>query len=254
MAVLIRAALDSSKDEPRGTTVIAGHIATIEAWEAIEDDWNLQLGLSGVSKFRLSDITAGKSREEWVPIVKPFVDIFSRSSGFRTVSAMLRDKDWDTLDHTPEYKRMCPSREYACLDMNWGSIAHERKYTFGGEPIAIVLDRDWGDSEGIFRVYDNWRARTGEPKFTFVDKDKSWGCVPLQTADLLAGLTRRSPDQAAMLQGRLQAHSGIDEVTSLALSMGDGGHGAMWSLAIAEQIETALARLKLSGALPAPRA
>jgi hypothetical protein len=131
------------------------------------------------------------------------------------------------------------------------ALAHERKYTFEGEPIAVVFDRDWGNSESFDRVYDTWLERTGEERFTVAERDESWCCVPLQAADLLAGLTRISPFETSMLLGRVREYRGSDEITNLALrASGDGGSGRAWSLALVEQVEATLMRLQLSKLRP----
>jgi hypothetical protein len=245
---VVKGAFDSSKDHPRGVTVVAGYVANVAAWEAVERQWDNQLALAGLNRFRLSEV---KHRfRDWLSVVEPFAEIAGK--GLRSITASLKDTDWATLNHDSEYRKLCPHREHACLDMLFGVLAEDVALEFNGAPTCIVFDNDWGNRDAIVRIHDTWASRTRYPRFdVFLKGDTGWDAVPLQCADLIAGLMRLSPDWRAQLDrgpGSLEAiNLWKDPIAKIASSAAGNGRGTMWSAAIAAEVEKVLRRKEDGG-------
>lgn len=228
--VTVRAAFDSSKDHPCGSTVVAGYIADADKWQDIEEPWNLRLRLEGLEEFHLSEI---KSRfTNWKAVVKPFADLAS-DADLRCVYAAISDNEWAGRTRDPQYEKDCPFREHACLDLLFTVLAEEAHQSFKNEPVAIVFDGDWGNHEAVLRVYNAWRERTNHLGFNILLKaGVPWRAVPLQCADMLAGLLRLSPVTKARLNGVLDADGG--ELGAMQFAATANGRGALWSEALAK--------------------
>jgi hypothetical protein len=238
--VFIRAAFDSSKDHERGVTVVAGHIGDADTWATIDAPWNARLALEELESFHLSEVKQRFTKGAWLDIVRPFAAIIAKSA-LRGVSASLKDSDWAELNHDSAYLKECPHREHACLDMLWDVLHQERELQFGGEPVTIVFDKDWGNRDAVVRLHEAWSERTGRPGFNiFLKGDLSWDCVPLQAADMAAGLLRLNPFSRAWLNDEsLAGH--FDELSRVAANASGGSHrGTMWSKALAKRAEEAL--------------
>jgi hypothetical protein len=236
----IRVAIDSSKDHERGLTVVAGHMADTDTWSSIDEPWANWLFLNGLDRLHLRELR--RFGERWLEVVSPFATLVSKS-GLRGISASLKDKEWaeytSGLPDSQEYAQ----REHACLGMIWNVLHHERKYTYHDAPVTIAFDTDWGNRAAIVGSHEAWSESTGHPRFDVLLKgDASWDCVPLQAADMFAGLLRQDPFHVAMLDRQsLAGH--IDELTRVAhRASGRHSHGTMWSKAVAETAKRVQAR------------
>lgn len=238
--MVLRAAFDASMEHPCGVTTVAGYIADEAQWEAVERRWNGQLLLAELDKFHLSDIR--KRFVDWLRVVKPFAEI-ARDLQLRSITASLKDTDWSALTLDPEYQELWPRREHACLDLLFGALADDVRLEFNNEPVAVVFDNDYGKTEAMFKVYDGWRERTGHPGFNiFVKGGVPWDSVPLQCADMVAGLLRLNPFSRAILDDDVRGLNDDDplaEVANTALSLGSG---VVWSAPIAKRVEAIRAR------------
>ncbi len=231
---VIRAAFDSSKDDPCSTTVVAGYMADAKAWEAIEDQWNGLLVVHGLDTFHLSEIKHRfRDQDRWLDVVRPFAALIARS-GLRSVYALLRDTDWNQSERDSAYRAKFPRREHACLDLLFEPLSDEARWVFNDEPVAAVFDNDWDPKErageSVVRIHNDWCARSGHPGFNlFLKGGVPWGAVPLQTADLLAGLLRMNPFTQSMLDRSIRGSADrtlpLSEVTWSAMS---SGRGCVW--------------------------
>ncbi len=242
LVIMIRAAFDASMDDPCGITAVGGYIGSTEQWQRIEEKWLVQLELERLKKFRLTDVFQEHLYERALDITLGFAKILSQS-GLRSVFACLLDTDWALLDKDSEYLRIFPQRQHACLDMLLGVLGQEMDLQHKGLPLAVVFDNDYGNTEMAARVYENWRTRTGHPGFSRVAFQKGsaeWDVVPLQCADLLAGVVRKNPSSKEDL---LKAFSGREQVSSstkiglIASRAMANGRSSMWSIAMAKDIE-----------------
>ncbi|MFW6076469.1 MAG: hypothetical protein ACOC71_01845, partial [Hyphomicrobiales bacterium] len=174
--------------------------------------------------------------------VEPFARII-QNAGLRSVTSLLRDADWAKLSDTVADRSVCPYREHACLNLLFDALADEVRLEFEDQPITVVFDRDFGNLESVVKVHEAWCARTGHPGFSiFLKGGASWDVIPLQCADLVAGLARLDPWSHSRLDGTLDIES--SPVANLArMAMADG-RDVVWSIAAAEQAEDALRRLK----------
>lgn len=239
---MIRAAFDLSKDEnpPTGVTSVAGYIGPAEEWQLVEEKWLAQVALEKIPKFRLTTIFHEFKRDRAIEITQRFAKIISESK-LRCVGAYMLDTDWSNLDKDSDYLSVCPHRQHACLDMLLGALGEEANLYYKRLPIAVVFDDDYGNTEMAARVYEAWRARTGHPGFgaiAFTKGTFEWDVVPLQCADLLAGLLRKSPrfrDELGRITGR-ERESQSDPLSLIANMATGNGVTSRWSLAIAEEI------------------
>ena len=221
---------------------MAGYIADTDMWQSVEERWNAQLAAAELETFHLADIKRRHRGDDWLKVVKPFAQII-RDAGLRSVTASLKDTDWSRLDHDSEYRKICPHREHACLDILFGVLAEDAELEFKNELIAVVFDNDYGNTKAMFKVYEAWRQRTGHPGFNiFLKGGVPWDSVPLQCADMVAGLLRLNPFSRAMLDdtmGALDDDAPLSDIAGIALHH---GRGVMWSAAIAEKVEKLLRR------------
>jgi hypothetical protein len=235
--VVIRAAFDASMDSPSGVTTIAGYVADADKWESIEERWNGLLFLAGLKTFHLNEIKTRYSDDgHWIEVVRPFAKLVADAE-LRSVNAVLKDSDWSRHDRDPAYRAVCPRREHACLDLLFGILAEDLRLEFGDDPAVVVFDNDYGTQQAVLEIHNAWTERTGHPGFNiFFKGGVPWDSVPLQCADMVAGLLRMNPFNRALLDND---PSGLDEndplasVAGLALS---SGRGSMWSDAIAKRV------------------
>ena len=200
----LRAAFDASMEQPEGITVVAGYLADEDTWKRVERRWNGLLAVAGLELLHLSKI---KNRyQDWLKVVEPFAQVI-QDARLRSISASLRDTDWKLLDRGSDYLKLCPTRQLACLNMVWDVLADDVRLEFGGRPISVVLDQDYGKPENAVALHTAWCERTGKPSFDlFLKGGVPWDAVPLQCADLLAGVLRMDPFSKGMLDRTLDQY------------------------------------------------
>ncbi|OBQ59607.1 hypothetical protein EFV37_21985 [Mesorhizobium loti] len=231
---IIRAAFDSSKDQPAGITTVAGYLGNETAWLGIEERWNNALGVARIADFHLKDI---KHRfNDWVDVITPFAGILAQSN-LRSVTASMKDTDWSDFGYHAAFREVLPTREAACLYLLFGVLADDVRLTFDNAPIVVVFDNDWGGKrEGVVRVHDAWCRDTGHPGFNiFMKGGVSWDSIPLQAADLIAGLLRQSAFWRRGLD-MLQEPGPIDPLSDLTIRALNQSRGAIWSKAYADKV------------------
>ena len=244
MTVLfIRAAFDASMDHPKRTetpvTAVAGYVGNVDAWEAVEPLWNEQLLKVNLGSFRLNDIRKNFRDDSWMDVVRPFAEII-QDADLISVAGSLWDADWLKADHPPEYLEICPRRQHACLDILLNPLAEVISLDFEKAPTVLVFDNDFESREAIIRVQDAWCERTGNPKFDlFLKGDFPWDAVPLQCADMLAGLMRLDTFYREWLRsGSADIPSDSSMLFNIAgMARAKRGRGALWSSAIGEKVE-----------------
>ncbi len=116
--------------------------------------------------------------------------------------------------------------------------------------MTILFDNDWGNRDLIVRLHDDWCRRTDHPGFNiFMKNGVAWDAVPLQAADLLAGMLRQEPFLRDRLDDTWQPTGGIDDLSRVAMHAAQHHHGTMWSSAIAERVQKEVERLRQKGLL-----
>jgi hypothetical protein len=239
--------MDHPMKEPLPVTTVAGYLGYIEAWEAIEPAWNAQLVASGIDRFRLNDFRKKCLDDSWIESVRPFAQIVHDSS-LLSVTASLWDADWHTIERHSEYLALCPRRQHACLDMLLNPIAETVRLEFNpGCPTLLVFDNDFDSRNAVVRLHEAWSTRTGNPRFDiFMKGDVPWESIPLQCADMLAGLSRLDTFLRGWLRSgtpQVDDNNALFEVAGLA--RGKRGRGTMWSDAIGKKVEAFLERDRL---------
>lgn len=237
--ITVRGAFDASMDSGSGITAIAGYVGLVSDWEAVEEQWNAQLRERGIENFHSSavfrEFEAGA-----VDVIRDFARIAGESR-LRFVSAHMLDTDWSAQERPDEYARLYKERQHACLDLLLEVIAEDLNLEFKGIPASIVFCSDYGKSAWAMRVYDAWLTRTkysGFGMISFTPGEKEWDIVPLQCADMLAGLVRHNSHALKDLEsmdGRAfgQKLAPIAEVAHTAMTK---GRGTRWSFALAKEL------------------
>jgi len=247
--VAIRAAFDASKDDPGGITVVAGYIGDADEWRQVEEKWKLRLALRKLRTFHLVEVMNELGAKAGLECADEFANIIS-ASNLRAVTACMRDTDWALLDKDSAYRQIYPERQHACLGMLLSVLAEEAQLEFKGEPIAVVFDNDYGNVAKAAVVYEAWRERTGHagfPTIAFMKDQLEWDVVPLQCADLLAWLLRRDPFSAEMLKAEAERSTSWPTSPTLTFhKVFTSGRGAMWSLALAREVEETLRKRRES--------
>lgn len=246
IVVVIRGAFDASLDRPAGITAIAGYVGDSDDWGPVEEKWNLLLAVKGMQRFRLNEVFQRYRQQDAVECALDFADIIAQSN-LRSVYAYILDTDWTGLDKDSEYRRIYPRPQHACLDLFLGVLSSELDLQFKGQPNAIVFDNDYDKLEYAARIYDTWRSRNNHPGFgaiAFIKGTMNWDVVPLQCADLLAGIIRKDPIAIDDLKGpddRTNPPMLAKSVSHVRLrAMAKGGRGTHWSLAVAKEMEELL--------------
>jgi hypothetical protein len=240
---MLRAAFDSSKDHPHGVTVVAGYIADATKWQSIEERWNNRLAVERMELFHLAEIRGRYPGDHWLSVVESFASIVQKAE-LRSISSILKDTDWSSLDHKSEYRKLYPERQHACLDMLWQVLAEDVRLQFNSEPIAVVFDKDWGNCDAVRRLHDAWRKRTDHPGFNiFFKGDVPWDVVPLQCADMVAGLLRKDPFSRSMLDEEI-TFDGNNPIAHVAQMARPSSRGALWSKDVVERVEAQFRRHK----------
>jgi hypothetical protein len=229
-------------DNPSGVTTVAGYIAHADKWQSIEERWKGHLFLAGLESFHLNKIKTRYSGDHWINVVRPFAQLI-HDAGLRNINAILKDSDWSKLEHDPDYQALCPRREHACLDLLFGVLADDVRLEFNDEPTVIVFDNDYGTQESALKIHKAWRQRTGHPGFNiFFKGGVPWDSVPLQCADMVAGLVRMNPFSKALMDDNiigLDEDSPVADIAGLAMS---SGRGSMWSEPLSKKVERMLGK------------
>jgi len=124
-------------------------------------------------------------------------------------------------------------------------LADDIRLQFNNDPIVIVFDNDYGNHKAVEKIHSAWRERSGHPGFSIFPKGGvPWDCIPLQCADLVAGLLRVNPFSLAMLNRRLNNLGDDDPVSDIAGLALNNGRGAMWSASISDEVEAFLRRMR----------
>jgi hypothetical protein len=247
---MIRAAFDASMDSPSGVNAVGGYLGHIETWERLEERWNALLGLYRLERFRLTNVFHRFKEEQALEITAQFAGLIN-SSGLKHAAAHMLDTDWTAIQKDTDYLAVFPQRQHACLDMVLGNVAGVAKDFFPGTPVAVVFDNDYGNVTMAGRVYDAWCERAGHAGFgavTFIKGENDWEVVPLQCADLLAGLTRRAPYSRDLLNGLGFRPLGTKDgdmplITRCLLRAMPHGYSSSWSLAIAKGVQETRAKM-----------
>lgn len=244
MAV-IRAAFDASMDHPCGITAVAGYIGDADEWVRVEEGWRLLLGVNKMESFHLKEVFGRFGRAEGLRVTEQFANLVRRSK-LRSVHSLMLDSDWSALDKDSEYAKLYPERQHACLDMLFQILGEEVDLEFKGERIAVVLDQDYGPISRPAAIYEAWKERIGHPGFgviSFTKGELGWDTVPLQCADMLAGLLRQDPISRMTLTEWLAGYKTPQKLTPLtriATKAKNNGRGNLWSLEIAKSVSKSI--------------
>ncbi len=234
---------DASYTQPIGVSVIAGHLATSDQWSAIEAEWIANLRYWKLDYFHLADVIRKLGHENGSLCIRSFARIISKSSAdLHGVMIGIRDADWDDyISKVPGGDQIFPSRYHALCDMLFRNLGKSAQLK--GAQIAVVADIDdarTGVTQALFDFYAQGEHKEQLVSLTFARSQK---IVPLQIADLHAGLQQKY----ASLHGFLSETAtpvpfrfefGEDwDLRSIMWASGRSSEVAEWSYEIARRVE-----------------
>lgn len=243
--MVLRAYLDASKTEPIGITCVAGHVGNADAWDAFEPQWKAALDYWNLETFHLTDLVGIMGRERATLCIRNFAQVM-RASNLEGIFAGARDADWDAMvaannADTAEYLADFLTRYHAVLDMALGRLSMEIGLNLPDEDTLVVLDTDHVPTDATVAVFNRWQAKN--PRLVGLAITFATKSLPLQAADLFAGLRRR--DWA--VRGLDGEPSATEQVVNLDMKTiwnagGKRSFGSLWSAEIAQKIAGIKAR------------
>lgn len=182
--------LDASNTEISGPRIssVAGYLAPLDDWQAVEAEWDKALVDWKLKRFHLSHLVRDVGRERAQACLGYFRRIIESSDLMAIGSAVFND-DWWRQDWGEDTTVRLDSPYEQCLDLVLKAIGNATGKEFQGEKVAIVCDLDAPENI-IFGAF--CRRRKDYPQFTTATIGSSYDVIPLQCADLGAGLLRKS--------------------------------------------------------------
>lgn len=187
---MLEAYLDGSFDESRraGVTSVAGYVAPLAEWKRVEAAWRDELSWYRLECFRLSDIRYEFSVERQEDLVRSFKRVIE-SSQIHAIGSALLDSDWKEENWGSMSTVRLSSPYEQALDMAFGLIGKLTNQHYPGERVGIMCCPDASEDK-IEVAYK--RKERDYPQFISGSIGRGRDVVPLQVADLGAGLLRES--------------------------------------------------------------
>ncbi|MEL6876672.1 MAG: DUF3800 domain-containing protein [Pseudomonadota bacterium] len=221
LLIPFQAYIDDSRDEG-GTFVLAGHVATAEAWENFSREWEEALPMALLDErghyFKMSEMASLDERLERVPVFWRIIEenvLFSLSCKIR-IDDFRKAKERIVISHEVGQKP---------IDTNWGMWALPYTIAFQAlldgfnhnreiideeldpeQPIDFIFDEQLHEKKALLESWDAFigsrkpeiRHRYGKTPIFRDDRD----ILPLQAADLWAWWVRKwynegRPDEMA---------------------------------------------------------
>ena len=212
----LQAFIDDSRDDPSGTYVLAGYIASVEKWAAFSEDWEKLLPLAtknknGVHRFKMAEMN-GRGRMNHVPTfhrtilkhvdmaVACIIDKKLLRAVVDRLVATANYPGWGELELAIEPLKVKWRDPFFCAFRALMDGFHQRMHE-GSEfipfkgPVDFVFDREQANEKYIRSIWqeyidrrpDEYRDLYGRTP-QFEDEEKS---IPLQAADFRAWWIRK---------------------------------------------------------------
>lgn len=176
---------DASFTAGGGVSVLAGYIADIDTWAAIEEGWTKALDYWGIDDFHLCDLVRQFGHEKAGLMVLNFGRVLM-DAPLHGFYVGINDADWDRAEKD---EARHPTRYHKCADLLFNLLTMRMANFHEGERVALVMDRDISQTAAVEALHDEYK-RTSSP-FTGITFSNRRETVVLQCADLIAGLVRR---------------------------------------------------------------
>lgn len=198
LIAVIYAYLDASKTEvSKGFTVVAGYVAPLAEWGKVEAEWAEAVNDWRIPKFHLSELPTYLSvGYEKASLCAQYFANIVRGSDLIGVGAVLQDTAWEARAMEPHQPPPFSVVAYEqCLREALVLLCEAAANIYPGEQITVICDRD-AKAASIHAVFDAvQKEKPALFSMTVAGKDEksaSDSIIPLQVADMAAGLIRRA--------------------------------------------------------------
>jgi hypothetical protein len=199
MAILSSYWDESGKFEDNNVISFCGLCLSPSKIERFEEEWRELLRRNGLPYLKtsdalredrsLSDLVPAQSVSERIEVLKPFVSCLTEKFELGVAIAVNVEAFRRTKEHI---KRQISGGEDPFYLAYLTAIAHFANYRQSSDPVALVFDDDEKTAKHCLTLYRKMKIedadfRAALASITFAD-DRAY--LPLQAADLLAGLVR----------------------------------------------------------------
>jgi hypothetical protein len=226
---LFAAYFDKSSDAARGITSVAGYVASLDEWQAVERRWNSAItywsrleGFRDLGGFHMSVLERSIGKENAELCVKYFSQILLQSR-LQGIGAAILNDDWERSDWGDNKTIKLGSTYEQCLDLALDVLARHVNEAYPGKSIDVVCCRD-ARAHYIEQAFN--RKAQQFSLFGTLTTGTGANITLLQCADLGAGTLRLKWREIA--EGRI----GTEDIPWGDLPSGHGmpAKTAFWSL------------------------
>jgi hypothetical protein len=163
-------------------SLVAGYIGTAEQWDWLEREWKRNLAYWELEDFHLAELPNMMGHEKADLCILSFGHLIKKSD-VRGISAGVENAFYESQVWGANF----PSAYHVCVDMLLDSLNTHIPLNMGGGCVDLVFDRDTNAQNEVLNLLTRYDANTFR-SLTFSDRKKT---LPLQTADLAAGVVRK---------------------------------------------------------------
>jgi hypothetical protein len=249
---LLRAYFDDSGTHAGSPIVmIAGYVATEQAWDSVQQAWKRVLdefASKGVTWFHMSEFQGGHGQFAGLdePLRKYLINQLSgilETADVQAIWAGVNAEEWDELT-TPRFLQKYPKPYHLCFDEVVSQLWRWSRHHAEGTPVPIIFAAQNEYQGHIEEIYTAWRKHPRAGEFL---GQLSYGfpkqVIPLQTADMLAYEARAEWEMVEFEELNFENALGfrplLDKITKIHGLAGGGLYGR-------QGLKTAIARFEVS--------
>lgn len=242
MPTVLKGYFDGSWTHPSGVTLIAGHVATEQDWKNFEELWRRELDYWRLEKLHLAELERQLGHENGTLCKRAFARlIHSDGRGLHGVLVGINDDDWDEYRQSnPDAQRVYPRRYDAVADMLFRNLGQLSQLRGNDVRLDVTMDQDREPVSFVESMFQQWKDRYPDHLGT-IQFSRSSECIPLQVADLLAGLNQRDWFKHGFTFERDTPFPNFDSIDARAAlwAAGTSSDVGWWSAKTAEKVEVA---------------